>query len=333
MMKFAEFYLKNNKSKFQQMKNDLAIIYDERCLLHKASFSHPENPSRVISIVDHLKKHSLWDEVKIYQPEEASKEIILLAHTRNYYNFVKNAIDSGREMLDPDTYAGQDSWLAAHLAAGSAKTGVDLVMNGSHNFIFSLMRPPGHHAESEAAMGFCIFNNAAVAALYAITKYKLERVAVIDWDVHHGNGTQEIFYDSSKVYFISLHQFPLYPGTGKVNERGIGDGEGYTLNFPLPAGTKGDVYIKIFEEKIIEELKNYDPELILISAGFDPHKDDPLADMNLTEQDFAGMTEILKEFSMRKMNKVIPIISMLEGGYNLTVLPRSVLEHLLVFVS
>jgi len=315
------------------MKIDLAIIYDERCLLHKASFSHPENPSRVISIVDHLKKHSIWEEVKIYQPEEASEGIILLAHTKNYYNFVKNAIESGIEMLDPDTYAVQDSWLAAHLAAGSAKMGVDLVMNKSSNFIFSLMRPPGHHAESGEAMGFCIFNNAAVAALYAATKYKIERIAIIDWDVHHGNGTQEIFYDSSKVYFISLHQFPLYPGTGKANERGIGEGEGYTLNFPLPAGTKGDVYLKIFEEKIIGELKNYDPELILISAGFDAHKDDPLANMNLTEQDFGRMTGILKEFSLQKRDKIIPIISFLEGGYNLTALPRSVLEHLLVFVS
>jgi acetoin utilization deacetylase AcuC-like enzyme len=266
--------------------------------------------------------------VKIYQPEEASKENILLVHTKNHYSFVKNAIDSGREMLDPDTYAAEDSWKAAHLAAGSAKMGVDLVMNKSHNYIFSLMRPPGHHAESGTAMGFCIFNNAAVAAQYAIDKYKIGRIAIIDWDVHHGNGTQEIFYDSSKVYYISLHQFPLYPGTGKANERGIGNGEGYTLNFPLPAGTKGDVYLRIFEEKIIFELEKFKPEIIFISAGFDAHKDDPLANMNLTEQDFAGMTKILKEFCIR-----VPIISLLEGGYNLTALSHSVYEHLHVFIS
>jgi acetoin utilization deacetylase AcuC-like enzyme len=313
--------------------NNLAIMYDERCLLHKPSFYHPENPNRIISIVSHLKKESFWDEAKIYQPEEASKEDILLVHSKNHYSLVKNAIDSGREMLDPDTYAAEDSWKAAHLAAGSAKMGVDLVMNKSHNYIFSLMRPPGHHAESGTAMGFCIFNNAAVAAQYAIDKYKIGRIAIIDWDVHHGNGTQEIFYDSSKVYYISLHQFPLYPGTGKANERGIGNGEGYTLNFPLPAGTKGDVYLRIFEEKIIFELEKFKPEIIFISAGFDAHKDDPLANMNLTEQDFAGMTKILKEFCIRDKNKFVPIISLLEGGYNLTALSHSVYEHLHVFIS
>lgn len=314
------------------MKNDLAVIYDERCLLHKASFSHPENPGRIKAVADYLKKKSFWEEVKICTPEEAAEEIILLVHTKGYYNTVKNAIDSGKEMLDPDTYAVKDSWLAAHLAAGSVKMGVDLVMNKSHKFIFSLMRPPGHHAEQSTAMGFCLFNNVAAAAQYAINKYKLSRIAIIDWDVHHGNGTQDIFYDSSKVYYISLHQFPLYPGTGKGNERGIGEGEGFTLNFPLPRGTNGETYLKIFQEKILTELKNYDPELIFISAGFDAHKDDPLADMNLDEKDFGRMTEILKNFSLKNENKVIPIISVLEGGYNLNALAKSVYEHLVAFI-
>ncbi|HVO72920.1 MAG TPA: histone deacetylase [Ignavibacteriaceae bacterium] len=315
------------------MNKELAIIHDERCLLHKSSFSHPENPSRIISITDYLKKIKLWDETKIYQSEEASREDILLVHTKNHYNFVRNAINSGKEMLDPDTYAVKDSWMAAHLAAGAAKMGVDLVMNQSHKYIFSLMRPPGHHAESGMPMGFCIFNNAAVAARYAIDKYKIEKTAVIDWDVHHGNGTQEIFYDSSNVFYISLHQFPLYPGTGKANERGIGEGEGYTLNFPLPAGTKGDVYLKIFEEKIIFELEKFNPQLIFISAGFDAHKDDPIANMNLEEKDFSLMTKIIKEFSERDKSKSIPVISLLEGGYNLSALSRSVYEHLLAFIS
>jgi acetoin utilization deacetylase AcuC-like enzyme len=315
------------------MKEDLAVIYDERCLLHKASFVHPESPGRITAVLNYLKEKSFWEQLKIYTPEEASEEIILLVHTKAYYNAVKYAIDSGKEMLDPDTYAVKDSWLAAHLAVGSVKMGVDLVMSKSHKYIFSLMRPPGHHAEQSTAMGFCLFNNVAIAAQYAIDKYKLSRIAVIDWDVHHGNGTQEIFYDSSRVYFISLHQFPLYPGTGKANERGIGEGEGYTLNFPLPRGTNGDTYLKIFKERIITELKEYDPELIFISAGFDAHKDDPLAGLNLDEKDFRGMTEILKNFSSKNENKVIPIISVLEGGYNLTALPRSVYEHLDAFIQ
>ena len=160
---------------------------------------------------------------------------------------------------------------------------------------------------------------------YAIQKYQLDRIAIIDWDVHHGNGTQEIFYDSPEVYYFSLHQFPLYPGTGRENERGINKGKNFTLNFPLPANTTGDAYIKIFDERIIPELAAYIPQLIILSAGFDAHKDDPLASMLLVENDYAEMTKIVKQFAK---SENVPIISALEGGYNLNALANSAYEHL-----
>jgi acetoin utilization deacetylase AcuC-like enzyme len=174
-------------------------------------------------------------------------------------------------------------------------------------------------------MGFCLFNNVAIGAKYALNKYQLDRIAIIDWDVHHGNGTQEIFYESPEVYYFSLHQYPLYPGTGTENERGEGKGKNYTLNFPLPAYTEGESYLKIFKERIIPELMIYKPQLIIISAGFDAHKDDPLANMLLVENDYSELTKIVKEFAA---SENIAIISALEGGYNLSALASSVYEHL-----
>jgi acetoin utilization deacetylase AcuC-like enzyme len=174
-------------------------------------------------------------------------------------------------------------------------------------------------------MGFCIFNNVAIGAKYVLDKYNLQRIVIIDWDVHHGNGTQEIFYNTNQVYYISLHQYPFYPGTGSEIEKGEGSGEGFTLNFPLSAGTTGETYRRIFEEDIIKALEDYNPQLIFISAGFDAHKDDPLANMKLIEEDFAEMTKVIKSFAEKKNLK---IISVLEGGYNLDALARSVYAHL-----
>ena len=244
----------------------------------------------------------------------------------SHYEFVVDSIKTGKTLLDGgDTYIVKDSLTPALLSAGAVIKAVDLVMDNTYNSVFSLMRPPGHHAESNKPMGFCIFNNIAIGAKYALDKYNLDRIAVIDWDVHHGNGTQEIFYNSSQVYFISLHQFPFYPGTGAAGEKGIREGEGYTLNFPLPAGTTGKTYIDIFKDKIIKVLNDYDPQLLFISAGFDAHKDDPLANMELTENDFAEMTKVVREFTDKKNIKTI---SVLEGGYNLDALSASVYSHL-----
>lgn len=312
------------------MKN-LIIIYDERHKLHSPPFNHPERPDRVSAIYNYLAKKNFFNSVDVIQPKEIEVENILKVHTKDHYDYIINSINKEKTLLDGgDTYIVKDSLQAAFLSAGSVTLAVDLIMGNKYNSAFCLMRPPGHHAESNRPMGFCILNNAAIGAQYALDKYNLDKVVIIDWDVHHGNGTQEIFYSSSNVFYISLHQYPFYPGTGAANEKGNKDGDGYTLNFPLPAGTAGDAYLRIFKEEIIKTLERYDPQLIILSAGFDAHKDDPLAEMKLVEQDFSEMTKLIKDFTYKRN---IKIISVLEGGYNLDSLSASVYEHLGVLNS
>ncbi len=306
------------------MKN-LAILFDDIFLTHKPPFSHPENPSRLETILNKLKEESFLDHVDLVQPNPATEENILLVHSQKHLEFVRTSISENRLMLDEDTYAIKELWNTALSAVGGLIDAVDLVMIKKYRNTFCLARPPGHHAESNRPMGFCLFNNVAVGAKYAKQKYNLDRVVIIDWDVHHGNGTQEIFYHSPEVYYFSLHQFPLYPGTGREDERGSGNGKNFTLNFPLPAGTDGKKYLEICSERIIPELAAYKPQLIIISAGFDAHKDDPLANMLLVENDFAEMTKIVKQSAT---SENIPIISALEGGYHLDALSNSVFEHL-----
>jgi len=303
----------------------LAVLYDEIFLEHKPPFTHPENPTRLEAIINKLTQESFLDKISLLKPKPASENEILLAHTKNHLEFVQSSINENRLMLDEDTYVVKESWNAALSAAGSLIDAVDLVMNKKFGNVFCLSRPPGHHAESNRPMGFCLFNNVAIGAKYAIKKHQLDRIAIIDWDVHHGNGTQEIFYDSPEVYYFSLHQYPLYPGTGTENEKGEGKGKNFNLNFPLPAYTKGEVYIKIFNEKIIPELISYKPQLIILSSGFDAHKDDPLANMLLVEKNYAELTKIISQFALAEN---IPIISALEGGYNLDALANSVYVHL-----
>lgn len=306
------------------MKN-LAILYDEIFLAHKPPFTHHENPSRLEAILKKLNEEKFFDKVDLLKPRQALEAEILLAHTKDHLELVRSSVQQNRLMIDEDTYVVKESWHASLTAAGSLVDAVDLVMNKKYQNAFCLVRPPGHHAESNRPMGFCLFNNVAIGAKHAIQKYQLDRIAIIDWDVHHGNGTQEIFYESSEVYYFSLHQYPLYPGTGAENERGESKGKNFTLNFPLPAYTKGETYIKIFTERIIPELTSYKPQLIILSAGCDAHKDDPLANMLLVENDFTEITKIIKQFASTEN---IPIISALEGGYNLDALANSVFEHL-----
>lgn len=312
------------------VQSKLGIIYDERFLQHESPYYHAENPERLQSIFDGISKAGLFDEVKLYKPSVARKEHIFLVHTEYHYNHIKEAINSGITLLDPDTFVVSKSWLVSKLAAGSVITAVDMIEQKMHKYIFCLVRPPGHHAESNRAMGFCIFNNAALGAAYAISKYGYKRVAIIDWDVHHGNGTQQIFYKRNDVLVINIHQYPLFPGTGRENEIGEGEGEGFNVNYPLPAGTVGKTYIDIFENKIIKKLEDYKPELIIISAGFDAHKNDPLGQMKLTSKDFGTLTRIILTYAQKNE---LPVISELEGGYNLRKLSNSVVEHLKEFIS
>jgi acetoin utilization deacetylase AcuC-like enzyme len=203
--------------------------------------------------------------------------------------------------------------------------GVDAVISGVLNNVFCAVRPPGHHAESDTVMGFCLFNNVAVAARYAQEQYGVEKVAIVDWDVHHGNGTQEIFYEDPTVYYISTHQYPFYPGTGARTETGEGKGRGYTLNCPMRAYSGEEEYLEAFMKDIIPSLEAYKPDLLIISAGFDAHKDDPLANINLTEKNFAQFTAMLMEIADKYTGG--KLVSVLEGGYNLQALSQSVEAH------
>jgi acetoin utilization deacetylase AcuC-like enzyme len=304
--------------------NNPAIVYNEIHEKHYPHIAHAEKPERVKSIVNYLRDNKIWDTLNIYKPEAAPKELISSVHVPGYYDSITEAILGRVKMLDPDTYVNKDSLEVALIAAGASVKAVDLVLSDHYESAFSLMRPPGHHAESDKPMGFCLFNNVAIAAHYAITNYNIPTVAIIDWDVHHGNGTQEIFYNRKDILFASIHQYPFYPGTGAESEQGTGEGRGFTVNYPLPAGSTGTDYKKVFNN-LIPAIKKFSPGLLIISAGFDAHIDDPLANMKLTEEDYRWMTKSLLSLS-RELN--IKLVSILEGGYNLDALPRSVLAHI-----
>jgi acetoin utilization deacetylase AcuC-like enzyme len=298
------------------------IVYDDVYLLHDTGPGHPESPRRLRDALEALRDSGLLSSgsVEIVKPREASIEEIELAHSRSYIDLVKRISERGGGLLDSDTVVSRDSWRAALFAAGGLLEACRLIVDGRLSNAFALVRPPGHHvgfsgsALTAPSAGFCIFNNVAIAAL-KLFKEGFGRVAIVDVDCHHGNGTQEIFYNTSKVLFISTHQDPhtLYPGTGYVDEVGEGDGEGYNINIPLPPGTGDDVYMRIFDTVIAPILKQYSPEFILVSAGFDAHSGDPITSMNLSAHGYRyAFREILNIASETCSGRVAAV---LEGGY------------------
>ncbi len=304
-----------------------AFLFHEDYLKHNTGYGHPENEQRLISIVEHLKKTGLWKELVLLTPSKADVNWILKIHTLQHVEFVKEMCQTNRRVLDfGDTLVCRESYDIALLAVGGVLTAIDHVMHGTVRNAFCAVRPPGHHAEHNQAMGFCLFNNIAIAARYIQDKHQLEKIAIIDWDVHHGNGTQHSFYDDPTVFYISLHQFPHYPGTGNHSEKGQGKGKDYTLNFPMAAGSGEMEYLKIFKDKIQPVLNHFEPDFILISAGFDAHKNDPLSSIQLTENTYIQMTKILKQIAEDYCKG--RIVSVLEGGYNLNELASSVEGHL-----
>lgn len=314
------------------MPSSTGFLYHDTFLNHDTGLGHPERPDRLRSITSHLKEIDVWDKVQHPDIHPASEEWILKVHSATHLRYVKNACREGRSVLDEgDTHVGCESFDVAMSAVGGVLAGVDAVVQGRMNNVFCAVRPPGHHAESNAVMGFCLFNNVAVAARYAQAAHGMERVAIIDWDVHHGNGTQEIFYSDKSVYYISTHQYPFYPGTGSTSERGSGEGLGYTLNLPMRAGSGEHDYLDAFTKEILPALDDFHPELIIISAGFDAHKDDPLANINLTEESFEKLTRIIRDCAEKHSGG--RIVSVLEGGYNLRALARSVEAHLKVLLQ
>ena len=297
-----------------------SIIYHPDYLLHETG-NHPERKERLLAIM-HLIEETEIDLHKI-KPEPASIEEMQYVHDPEYINKVKEY--SEREMpLDPDTVLCRESYHAALLAAGGMISAVD------DGRAFALVRPPGHHALSDRGMGFCLFNNIAIGARHA-QRTGYDRVLVVDWDVHHGNGTQHIFYDDPSVFYFSVHQYPHYPGTGSAGETGSGAGQGYTLNVPLPAGSGDAEYVNVFKNILIPAALEFDPDIVLVSAGFDAHIDDPLAGMAVTTAGFGRLASIVSSIADRCCDGRLAIT--LEGGYDLNALSHSVLAVLKVMAG
>ena len=297
-----------------------AIITTDSYLNHNTGQGHPENADRVSVIIENLKrkeKNFIWK-----KPKKFDSKYLNITHNPNYVNEVEKSFPKkGLIFLDGDTIISPGSKDASEDAVASIITAIDGVQNKEFKNAFCAVRPPGHHAEKNKAMGFCIYNNVGVGAHYLIEKYKFKKIAIIDFDVHHGNGTQDIFYDNEKVLYISTHQYPYYPGSGNNSEKGKHNN---VLNIPLAAGTNSEEYLNAYEH-VLKKLKQFKPEFILFSAGFDAHKDDPLAQLELKTKDFYDLTkrtlEIVK--STCKGN----VVSILEGGYDLNALKESTEMH------
>jgi acetoin utilization deacetylase AcuC-like enzyme len=301
------------------------LITHPAFLQHDTGPGHPERPDRMRAI-DKVLAHEVFNDLKRVEAplRDDAEDWISLVHPRDYIEAIKEARPAPGEppvRLDPDTVLSSGTWEAALRAVGAGLLAVDDVMSGVARNAFCQVRPCGHHAETARAMGFCLFNNVAIAAMYARRKYGAERVAVVDFDVHHGNGTQDIFWSDKDLFLGSTHQMPLYPGTGALSETGVGN----ICNAPLRPGDDGETFRDAFESRILPALKNFSPDLVLISAGFDAHRDDPLANLQLVEADFAWATEQLLSVAERQSSG--RLVSMLEGGYNLAALARSVAVH------
>lgn len=305
-----------------------AIFRSEVFQEHNPGEDHVESPSRLAAIYEALDRPGFGENFFYPGFEPAPAAILALNHTDRY--LAKVAATAGRQYcsLDPDTWTSPGSYRAACLAAGATVRGVQMLMNGEADNAFALIRPPGHHAEKDRAMGFCLFNNIAVAAAYALQELRLKRVLIVDWDLHHGNGTQHAFYDTDRVLYFSTHQYPYYPGTGALLETGHGRGEGFTVNIPLPGGQTDRDFNRIFKEILSPIARQYRPDMIMVSAGFDIYKGDPLGTMAVTAAGFAAMTGIMLELADELCGG--RLLLALEGGYSLEGLSQGVLSCLSV---
>jgi acetoin utilization deacetylase AcuC-like enzyme len=281
---------------------------------------HPERADRIVAIERELESRDWLG----YEREEAPRveRVVLEAiHPPEYIDAIEQLSARGGGMLDLDTVASSGSFEAALHAAGGAVSAVDELLDGAAGPAFCALRPPGHHAEASRAMGFCLFNNVAVAARHALDGHGVERVLVLDWDVHHGNGTNDIFYASNEVLYASIHQSPLYPGTGALGETGAGEGEGYTINLPVPPGSGHDEWLSLVQQIVVPAARAYRPGFVFVSAGFDAHRDDPLAECALTEESYSAMAATVRDLADELG---APLAIVLEGGYDLGALARSV---------
>ena len=299
----------------------VGLVYDPISLEHDTG-DHVENSRRLVDAMSYLKETGIKERLISLPARPASPEELEMVHGPEYISYVKSKAEKGGGWLDPDTVMSSKSYEAALYAAGGVLVAVEAVMKGEVDNAFALVRPPGHHAVRDRAMGFCIFNNVAIAAKFALTRFKLNRVLIADFDVHHGNGTQDAFYADPKVLYFSTHQYPFYPGTGWMDETGTGEGEGTTVNFPMAAGWGDEECLRAFNEVLVPVARRFQPELILVSAGFDAHWADHLANMRVSISGFAQMATILKGLAAELCQGRLAFT--LEGGYNLRVVACSV---------
>ena len=303
-------------------------VYDERYLRHDPGTWHPERPDRLKAIQRNLQESGLVELMAPIQPYPAPLEWVERLHDPNYIRRFKEACEKGLSIFEvPDCGICQESYEIALLAAGGVMAAVDAVVGGQVDNAFCAVRPPGHHAERDRALGLCFFNNVALGALYLLENFGLERVAIIDWDVHHGNGTQHLFEADPRVFYLSLHEDPqyCYPGTGYRRETGKGPGQGFTLNLPFPPRSGDEEYLEVFRKEGLPRLMEFAPHLVMISAGFDAHQNDPLAHMNLSREAYRQMTRLLLDLA--KESAAGRLITVLEGGYNLEVLEECTEDH------
>jgi len=291
-----------------------ALVTHPDCRRHRNPPGHPERPERLAAIEQVLQRADLWERLPREEPEPLDPEALLAVHSRILVERIQALDQAGGGQLDPDTYVSPGSWAALRAAAGAAVHAAEAVATGRVLRAFALLRPPGHHATHTRAMGFCLVNHVALAARLVMDRQAVERVMIVDWDVHHGNGTQEIFYRDGRVLVVSLHQEFWYPGTGRVEEVGAGEGEGFTVNVPLPPGTGEGGYRTVFEEIVLPLGDAFRPHLVLVSAGFDAHQADPLGRMALTSAGFGNLCGMLVEGARRWCDG--RMAGVLEGGYD-----------------
>ncbi len=300
-----------------------AIVTDPVFLKHEPGPYHPENPQRIQTLLDLAGEVAGGgDRFELLPLRAAVQAELELAHGPDYIDLVRSTSAHNRFALDGDTITCRDSFGVALMAVGGFLQLLDAVAAADYGNGFTMARPPGHHALRNRGMGFCLFNTVAIGARYLQEKHGARRVAIMDWDVHHGNGSQDAFYDDPSVLFLSTHQYPYYPGTGAADEVGSGRGEGYTVNVPLPAGCADAEYLAVFRDIIVPAIERYEPDWLLVSAGFDSHRDDPLAAMGVTESGFAVMANALLELARKHTGGKIAFL--LEGGYDLVALRNSV---------
>lgn len=307
--------------------SSVLLVYSPRFLEHNAEIEHIETPERLVATLDVLEKLKILDCLEIVSPRPASRGEVLAVHTEAHLASLARAARGGGGYLDPDTHVSPPSEEVAFLAAGAVLTALDEIFSGRTSKAFCLLRPPGHHALPARGMGFCLLNNLAIGAKYAQLKKGISRILIVDWDAHHGNGLQDVFYDDGDVLYISLHQYPHYPGTGHLDEVGNKNGRGFTVNFPFPPGTDGKSYHRAFEQIILPIGERFKPELVMVAAGYDGHFADPLSGLRLSSNDFSMMSGYLSrlagEFAGGRL-----IVS-LEGGYNLKSLSHSIARTLI----